>query len=65
MPAHATDRLYAATAKALQRPEVSKRLSAMGAEVVGGTPAQMGAHLKSEMERWVRLAREVKFELVD
>jgi len=37
----------------------------MGAEVVGGTPAQMGAHLKSEMERWVRLAREVKFELAD
>jgi tripartite-type tricarboxylate transporter receptor subunit TctC len=65
MPANATDRLYAATAKALQRPEVSKRLSAMGAEVVGGTPARMGAHLKSEMERWVRLAREVKFELAD
>jgi len=65
MPANATDRLYAATAKALQRPEVSKRLTAMGAEVVGGTPAQMGAHLKSEMNRWFQLAKEVKFELAD
>ena len=65
MPANATDRLYAATAKALQRPEVSKRLTAMGAEVVGGTPAQMGAHLKSEMNRWFKLAKEVKFELAD
>jgi tripartite-type tricarboxylate transporter receptor subunit TctC len=65
MPANATDRLYAATAKAVQRPEVSKRLTAMGAEVVGGPPAQMGAHLKSEMDRWVKLAREVKFELAD
>jgi tripartite-type tricarboxylate transporter receptor subunit TctC len=65
MPANATDRLYAAAAKTLQRPEVSKRLTAMGAEVVGGTPAQMGAHLRSEMDRWVKLAREVKFEVVD
>jgi len=65
MPATATDRLYAATAKVLQRPEVSKRLTAMGAEVVGGTPAQMGAHLKSEMDRWVNLAKQVKFEVVD
>jgi tripartite-type tricarboxylate transporter receptor subunit TctC len=65
MPANATDRLYAATAKVLQRPEVSKRLTAMGAEVVGGTPTQMGAHLKSEMDRWVNLAKQVKFEVVD
>ncbi|MEQ1772326.1 MAG: tripartite tricarboxylate transporter substrate binding protein [Burkholderiales bacterium] len=65
MPANATDRLYAATAKALQRPEVSKRLTAMGAEVIGSPPARMGAHLKSEMERWAKLAREVKFELAD
>ncbi len=65
VPANITDRLYAATAKALQRSEVSKRLAAMGAEVVGGTPAQMGTHLKSEMDRWVKLAREVKFELAD
>ena len=65
MPGNATDRLYAATAKALQRPEVSKRLAAMGAEVVGSTPAQLATHLKSEMDRWVKLAREVKFEVVD
>lgn len=65
MPGNATDRLYAATAKTLQRPEVSKRLAAMGAEVVGSTPAQLATHLKSEMDRWVKLAREVKFEVVD
>ena len=64
-PANATDRLFAATDRTLQRPEVSKRLTAMGAEVVGGTPAQMGAHLKSEMDRWVNLAKQVKFEVVD
>jgi len=65
MPANVTDRLHAATVKALQRPESSKRLTAMGAEVIGSTPVQMGAHLKGEMDRWVRLAKEVKFELAD
>jgi tripartite-type tricarboxylate transporter receptor subunit TctC len=65
IPGNATDRLYAATARALQRPDVTKRLAAMGAEVVGSTPAQMGAHLKSEMDRWVNLAKQVKFEVVD
>jgi len=65
MPAAITDRLHAATAKALQRPDVTKRLTTMGADVAGSTPAQMGAHLKNEMDRWARLAREVKFELAD
>jgi len=37
----------------------------MGAEVIGSTPAQLAAHLKSEMDRWVSLAREVKFERAD
>lgn len=59
------NRLHAAAGKALQRPEVSKRLAAMGAEVVGSTPAQMESHLKGEMDRWVNLAREVKFEVAD
>jgi tripartite-type tricarboxylate transporter receptor subunit TctC len=65
MPGGVTDRLNTATTKALQRPEVSKRLAAMGAEVVGGPASQMTTHLKSEMDRWVRLAKEVKFELAD
>ncbi len=65
IPANATDRLHAATAKTLQRPEVSKRLTAMGADIVGSTPAQLATHLKSEMDRWVKLAKEVKFEVAD
>ena len=64
-PAATIERLHAAAVKSLQRPEVRKRLEDTGAEVVGGTPAQMAAHLKSEMDRWVRLAKEVKFERAD
>lgn len=65
MPANATKRLHAATVKALKSPEAAKRFAAMGAEMAGSTPAQLAAHLKSEMDRWVKLAREVKFEVAD
>lgn len=64
-PADVIDRLHAATVRTLQRPEVSQRLVAIGGEVVGSTPAQLGAHLKSEMARWVKLAKEVKFQVAD
>jgi len=65
LPAQATERLHAATAKTLQRPEVAKRLASLGMEVVGSTPAQMASHLKSELDRWVTLAKQVKFERAD
>ena len=65
MPAAVTERLHAATVKTLRRPEVAKRLASLGGEVVGGGPAQMAAHLRGEMERWAKLAREVKFTPVD
>ena len=64
-PSNVIDRLHAATAKAVQRPEASERFASMGADVVGSTPAQLGAHLRSEMDRWSKLAKEVKFELAD
>jgi tripartite-type tricarboxylate transporter receptor subunit TctC len=65
MPVNVTERLHAATVKALKTPEAAKRFAAMGAEIVGSTPAELAAHLKGEMERWAKLAREVKFELAD
>ena len=64
-PANVIDRLHAAAVNALQRREVSERLISLGLEPVGSTPAQLGAHLKSEIARWAKLAREVKFEVVD
>ena len=64
-PVNVIDRLHATTVTALQRPEVSERLVSLGLEPVGSTPAQLGTHLKIEMARWAKLAREVKFEVVD
>lgn len=65
LPGQATERLHAATARTLQRPEVAKRVANLGMEVVGSTPAQMATHLKSELDRWITLAKQVKFELAD
>jgi len=37
----------------------------LGLEPVGSTPVQLAAHLKSEIARWAKLARKVKFEVAD
>ncbi len=64
-PVNVIDRLHAATVTSLQRSEVSERLVSLGLEPVGSTPAELGIHLKSEIARWTKLAKQVKFEVVD
>lgn len=48
----------------LDEPETQKRLLAMGAEILKGSPEQFAAHIKSENARWGKLVREtgVKIE---
>src|SRR2546421_6278060 len=50
-PREIVGRLHAAIVKALKQPEVAKRLATEGAEVIGSTPAQFGAHIKAELAR--------------
>jgi tripartite-type tricarboxylate transporter receptor subunit TctC len=38
--------------------ETKDRLSADGSEPVGSTPEQFGAHIKSEVSKWVKVVRE-------
>lgn len=42
---------------ALRRPELRERLAAQGLQAAGGTPAALGELMKSELERWRRVAR--------
>lgn len=44
--------------QALKHPELQERLFAVGAEAVGSTPAEFGAFLKKETERWEKVLRE-------
>ena len=51
-------RLHAETVKALAAPDIKERLSGMGAEGVGSTPAQFSAFVKSEIKKWAQVVRD-------
>ena len=51
-PAPIAEKLSAAVAEAIRQPDVAKRLAAMSAEPVGGTPAEMAAFMRRDGERW-------------
>ncbi|MCC7484077.1 MAG: tripartite tricarboxylate transporter substrate binding protein [Burkholderiales bacterium] len=61
-PKPVVEALAAETARILKLPDVSKRISDLGAEPVGGTPAQYAAFIQSEIVKWrkVILAAGVK-----
>ncbi len=43
---------------ALARPEVRQGLAGIGTEVVGGTPQELAAFLRADVDKWARLVRE-------
>jgi tripartite-type tricarboxylate transporter receptor subunit TctC len=51
-PAEIVAKVAADTTRALQMPDVKERLSALGADPVGGTPAEFAQRLKLENQRW-------------
>ena len=50
-------RLNTEIVKALNSPEIKSRLANEGAEVVGNTPEQFGAILKSDIAKWAKVIR--------
>jgi tripartite-type tricarboxylate transporter receptor subunit TctC len=50
-------RLHGAIARALRDEEVGRRLAADGAEPVGSSPEEFTAFIKSETEKWAKVAR--------
>jgi tripartite-type tricarboxylate transporter receptor subunit TctC len=51
-PPDIVQQIYSDTAKILAEPEIRKRMEQVGVMVVGSTPAELAAHLKSESELW-------------
>lgn len=43
--------------KAVQAPEVREKLNSQGIEVVGSTPAEFDAHIRSETAKWARVVK--------
>lgn len=55
--------LNAAVVSAMQAPEIRDRLAAEGSTVVGSTPEELGAHLRSEITKLTKLAKEANIHL--
>jgi tripartite-type tricarboxylate transporter receptor subunit TctC len=51
------DRIHAVLSKPLNDPETRKQLEKQGFEVAGEGPAEFAAFIKSETERWAKVAR--------
>ena len=52
------ERISEETAKAMQSPEMTKRLVAEGSEAVGGSPQEFAAHIRAEHELWSRVIKQ-------
>ncbi len=57
-PKDVVARLNAEFNKALQSPELRKKLGDEGADVAGGTPEQFAALIKDEIPRWGKVVKE-------
>jgi tripartite-type tricarboxylate transporter receptor subunit TctC len=57
-PRAIVDRLNREINKALQDPEVARRIAAEGSEAVGSTPQQLAAHIQTERAKWARVIKQ-------
>ena len=57
------EQLNAVIVKALQQPDVAKRLAAEGAEVIGSTPEEFGALQRTEIAKWGGVIRTAKIQV--
>jgi tripartite-type tricarboxylate transporter receptor subunit TctC len=49
--------------KLLREPDTAKRLEELGIEPVGNSPEEFGAFIKSEIERWTRVAKAANVKM--
>jgi len=50
-------RLHGEIVKILKQSDVTERLGALGFEIVGGTPEQLGAYIRSEIKKWEKVVK--------
>jgi tripartite-type tricarboxylate transporter receptor subunit TctC len=65
MPADIVKRLNAALNGALGDSDVRKRLLDLGLGIAGGTPEQLGQHMREQTERMIRIAKDAGVKPVD
>jgi tripartite-type tricarboxylate transporter receptor subunit TctC len=61
-PAAAINRLNADINRALKLPDVQQRLAALGADPLGGSAAEFGAYIKSEIIKYTKVVQDGKLQ---
>jgi len=56
-PRDIVNRLHAAAVQVLQSPEIKKRFATDAVDTVGNTPEEFAQHLRSEIDKWEKVAR--------
>lgn len=56
-PKTVVTRLHDETVRILKLSDVSQRLDGLGFEIVGSTPEQFGAYIKSEIKKWEKVVK--------
>jgi tripartite-type tricarboxylate transporter receptor subunit TctC len=62
-PADVVDKLHGETVKTLAMPEVRKKFSDLGLEIVGNTPAEFAALIRKETPEWAKVIRDAGIKL--
>jgi tripartite-type tricarboxylate transporter receptor subunit TctC len=56
-PRPVIDRLHQEITRSLRASEMKERLNSLGLDVVGSTPEEFGAYIKSETEKWAKVIK--------
>lgn len=62
-PPDAIDRIQKEVAVLVKQPALIERFVALGLEPVGNTPAEFNKFIRSDLEKWTQLTRELKINL--
>ena len=64
-PAPVVRRMHEELAKALKVPAVAEKLTAQGMDILGGTPEEFDAFLRSEIARWAKVVTDNRIKAGD
>jgi tripartite-type tricarboxylate transporter receptor subunit TctC len=62
-PPAIVERLAREIAAIARAPDMRERLAADGADPIGSSPAEFGAHIKRELARWSKVIKEARVEI--
>ena len=62
LPADITAKLQAETAKVLAQPQIKERLSVLGFETIGSTPAEFAKYIEAESAKYEQIIKDAKIK---